>query len=360
MKILQIVPALEAGGVERGTIDLSLALKKSGQNVFVISSGGRLVSDLEEALIPHIELPVHRKSPLALLLIPRITSIIIKEKIDIVHASSRIPAWLAFLACKLRGTVFVTSCHGFYSRHFMSRVMGWGKLVMVISKTIEKRMVDDFGVPEGKIRLIYRGVDPAKYPYIPDKYDRGKDSYKIINIGRLTPLKGQEEFIRAMKLVIGRMNNVEAWIVGGPDKGKERYSGKLKNLAKNLKIEEKVKFLGSRNDIQGLLKLSDLLVVSTNVPEGFGRVVIEAGAVGVAVCASGVGGIKEIIDDGVSGLLFPPGNESKMADTIIKMLSDLNLRKTCAKNLREKVEKNFTLDKMAKETLSVYEEALKN
>jgi len=238
--------------------------------------------------------------------------------------------------------------------------MGWGKLVMVISKSVEKRMTEDFKVPKEKIRLVYRGVDLTKYQYYPDKYDREKDYFTIINIGRLTPIKGQYEFMKAMKHVINKTKRVEIWIVGGRKIGKTRYLDTLKNSAKELGIEKHVKFLGRRSDIPALLKKSDCLVLSTKIPEGFGRTVIEAGAIGTAICASDVGGIKEIIDNGVSGLLFPAGDEIGMSEAVIRMLNDVELRKRCARNLRKKVEQFFTLDKMAKATLSVYKEALRN
>jgi glycosyltransferase involved in cell wall biosynthesis len=360
MNILHMVPALESGGVETGTVDLALSLKKFGRTVVVVSSGGRLVDALERNGITHIKLPVHKKSISALLLVPKIARILKTHKIDIVHASSRVPAWIGFFACKLTGTVFVTSCHGFYSAHLLSRVMGWGKLVMVISKTVGKRMTEAFGVPESRIRLVYRGLDLEDYPYRADKYTQEKDSFIVINIGRLTPIKGQHEFIEAMKHVAGRMKNTEAWIVGGPKEGKGDYPDTLGRLAKELGIEDRVKFLGLRSDIQDLLDKSDCLVLSTNIPEGFGRTVIEAGARGTAVCASGVGGIKEIVEDSVSGLLFPPNDPPAMADAIVRMLSDVELRQKCARNLRAKVEQNFTLDKMARRTLAVYEEALKD
>lgn len=359
MNILHIVPALESGGVETGTIDLALELKKLKQTVVVISSGGRLVRNLENNGILHIKLPVHKKSPSLLLLVPQVASLIKKHKINIVHASSRVPAWIGFLASKLTGTPFVTSCHGFYSKHFFSSVMGRGKLVMVISKAIEKRMQEAFGVPEKKIRLVYRGLDLGKYPYSAGKYDEKKSSFVVINIGRLTPIKGHGEFIKAMKYVVERLKHVEAWIVGAPIKGKEYHLEKLKTLTKKLNLEKHIKFLGLQSEILFLLKKADCLVLSTQVPEGFGRTIIEAGAAGTAVCASNVGGIKEIIDDGVSGLLFPPDNEVNIADAIVKMLSDAKLSKACSIALRKKVEKNFTLTKMAESTLSVYEETLK-
>jgi len=237
--------------------------------------------------------------------------------------------------------------------------MGRGKLVMAISESIEKRMIEAFGVPKEKIRLVYRGVDLAKYPYYPDKYAEEKAPLKVINIARLTPIKGQYEFIQAMKLVADKMKHVEAWIVGGAGRKREPYLHMLKELVKALGIEKHVKFLGLREDVQNLLKEADCLVLSTNVSEGFGRVIIEAGAAGTAVCASEVGGIKEIVDSGASGLLFPPRDPRKMAEAIIKMLSDIELRRKCAANLRRKVEENFTLERMARATLAVYKEAAK-
>jgi len=359
MNILHIVPALEAGGVETGTIDLALSLKKLNNNVFVTSRGGRLVKELSAGSVEHIALPVHRKNPLSLFLIPEIASLIKSKKIDIVHASSRAPAWLAFFACRLTKTPFVTSCHGFYSNHFLSRVMGWGDLVMVISDAIEKRMEEAFNVPKEKIRLIYRGVNLSKYPYNPGKACEEKKHFTIINIGRLTPIKGQREFIKAISDIKVKMDNVEALIVGGPDKGKESYRDELEKLVKEEGLEENVRFLGIRGDIPDLLKKTDCLVLSTNIPEGFGRACIEAGAIGTAVCASDTGGIKEIIDDGITGLLFPPGDKKKMQEAILKILENKELRKLCTENLRKKVEEKFSLKEMTEKTLSVYEEAIK-
>jgi len=163
-----------------------------------------------------------------------------------------------------------------------------------------------------------------------------------------------------MKYVVNKMENVETWIVGGAGKRREPYLRTLEERVKELGIEKQVKFLGLRQDVRDLLKEADCLVLSTNIPEGFGRAVIEAGATGTAVCASEIGGIKEIIDNGVSGLLFPPRDPYKMAGAIIKMLSDIELRKRCAGALRKKVEENFTLEKMARATLAVYEEAVRN
>ena len=339
MNILHLVPALEYGGVETGTIDLAVSLKKLGHQVLVVSSGGPQVETLKRNGVNHIELPVHRKSPYTLFVVPKLARLITSQKIDIVHASSRVPAWAGFLATRITKTPFVTSCHGYYSRHIFSNVMGRGKLVMVISKSISGRMKNDFHVPENKIRLVYRGLDLSKYRYDAAKYKDEKKPFVVMNIGRLTPIKGHYEFIEAMRRVCDHLE-AEAWIAGGAPEGKEKYLDTLKDLTKKLHLEKHVKFLGYQSDVPKLLENADCLVLSSNIPEGFGRTIIEAGATGACVCASRIGGIPEIVEDGVSGLLFTPNESSEIANAIVRILKDKELAKKCARNLRKKVEEN--------------------
>ena len=359
MNILKLVPALDQGGVERGTVDLSREFVKKGHSVFVVSNGGRLVKELRGSGATHIKLPVHKKDPSIILRILDLTKLIRSKKISVVHASSRVPAWIGFFACKLTATPFVTSCHGFYSKHFLSRIMGWGNPVIVISKSVEEMMIRDFNVPKERLRLVYRGLDVGRYEYDQSKYERDNGKYIVVNIARITPIKGQYEFIRAMKIVKDKFNkDVKVWIVGSVDINKEGYLHKLSSLVKELDMTDNVRFFGLINDVGSMFKEADCLVLSSNVPEGFGRTVIEAGATGTACCASGIGGVTEIIENGISGILFPPADEEKMADAIIKMLSNRNLSKACAANLHAKVEKDFTLEKMAAHTLDAYQEAI--
>ena len=159
MKIAQILPELNVGGVETGTVDLAKALKKQGDEPYVISNGGALEEELIKAGIPHLKLPVHRKSITSLALIKKLHAFIEQERIDIIHARSRVPAWLAYLAVRRTNCDFITTCHGYYSKHFFSRVMGWGKRVIAISHSIGRRMIDDFGVSPDRVTLIHRGVD---------------------------------------------------------------------------------------------------------------------------------------------------------------------------------------------------------
>ncbi len=361
MKILQILPSLNVGGVERGVIDLARALKERGEESVVISSGGDLVQELQKIGVPHYSLPVHQKSIFALALVSKIAEVIQKERIDVVHARSRVPAWIAWLAARRTGVPFITTCHGYYSTHPLSQVMGWGKRVIVISRIIGRHMIDDFHVSPDRIRLIHRGMDLSQFSFSAKRYENTKPHVmRVVNIGRLSPIKGQLEFLRAIHLVHREFPQIEVWLVGSEEKGKQKYTTLLQRTIQQLRLESCVKLVGTRRDIPEILSGSDLLVLSTLVPEAFGRVVIEAGASGVAVVSTRVGGVLDIIDHGENGLLVPPGDIPAMAKAIVEMLKDREKAKTFAVRLREKIEKQFTLDQMAEQTLTVYREVRKD
>lgn len=363
MKVLQLLPSLEVGGVERGVIDLAREMKRRGEESVIVSAGGELVGELQKLGIPHVTLPVHRKSLSSLALISEIAGIIERERIDIVHARSRVPAWLGWFAARRTGRPFVTTCHGYYSTHFLSRVMGWGKRVIVISKVIGRHMIDHFGVSPEKIRLIHRGVDLSQFqrktPLEERRERNGSKSrpFRIVNIGRLSPIKGQIEFLKAVHQVRNQLP-LEVWLVGSEEKGKHKYTDLLVRTIRQLGLESSVKILGTRRDISDLLAQSDLLVLSTLVPEAFGRVVIEAGAVGIPVLATGVGGVLEIIQSGDNGLLVPPGDIESMAKGILEILKDRPRAETFAARLHEKVVQEFSLERMVDQTLDVYREVL--
>ncbi|MFA4993561.1 MAG: glycosyltransferase, partial [Candidatus Omnitrophota bacterium] len=152
MKVLQILPELNVGGVETGTLDLSKYLVRLGHKVVVVSAGGALVKELEVAGAKHYTLPVHKKSILSIYkLIPLLAEIIRREEIDVVHARSRVPAWIAYFACRRTKAIFITTCHGYYKKHLFSMVMGWGKRVIVLSNVIARHMIEDFALPHERI-----------------------------------------------------------------------------------------------------------------------------------------------------------------------------------------------------------------
>ncbi len=356
MKVLQILPALELGGVERGTVDLARSFKARGIGTVVISSGGTLVQELQKEGIPHYTLPVARKSIFSLALMPRVVEIIRKERVDLVHARSRVPAWIGWLASRKAGVPFVTTCHGYYSNHFLSRVMGWGKRVIVPSKVIARHMIEDFGVPLDRLVLVPRGVDLSQFPFSPDKYDGPAPKvFKVLNLGRFSPIKGQLEFLRAIHEVRQRGFRVEAWLAGSEGEGKTSYTRRIKETVRHLGLEKNVKLLGARRDVPELLREADLLVLSSLIPESFGRVLIEAGASGTVCIATRLGGALEILEDEKEGLLVPPRDELAMADAILRLLLNRGEAKAMADRLRKKVETKFSLEGMTEKTLEVYQ-----
>jgi len=356
MKILQMLPSLEVGGVERGVIDLARGMKSRGHQAPVMSSGGSLVAELSKIGVPHYQLPVHKKSLSSLALVPKIVEIIRRERIDAVHGRSRIPAWLGWLAARRANVPFITTCHGYYSTHFFSTVMGWGKPLIVPSNVIGRHMIEDFGTSPENIRLIPRGVDLNQFKYSTKRFENPTKPLRVIHVGRFTPIKGQVEFLKAVHLARSRFSGFEVWLVGSEGGGKTKYTQKIHETIRQLGLESTVKLLGASRDIPALMAEADLMVMSTIVPEAFGRVIIEAGAVGVPVVSTRVGGVVDIIQHGENGLLVNPGNVSEMADAMLDLLTDRVKAKNFAEAMRAKVESEFTVERMVERTIEVYKE----
>ncbi|MCM8784200.1 MAG: lipopolysaccharide heptosyltransferase II [Candidatus Omnitrophica bacterium] len=369
MNILQLLPQLNEGGVERGTVDLTKFLVQNGHRAIVISKGGRLVKELRENGVIHYTLPVHEKFIFTIIrMIFKVARILEQEKIDIVHARSRVPAWIGYFAYRLylsrsakkdllNWMVFLTTCHGYYKRHLFSHIMKWGKYVIVVSSVIGKHMRNHFGVPFYRLRLIHRGVDLNLFQYKEPKSDL-KDGCKVGMIGRITPLKGHTDFLKAMAKVVRIVPKVKVVIAGEVSPGRREYKRELDLLIRQLGLERYVEFVGHIDNIVELLHSLDLLVLATTTHEAFGRVLIEAGACGVPVVATQVGGVMDIIKDKVNGLLVSPGNPPELAEAITKLLRERGLAREFAQKARKYVEIDFSLRKMTEQTLLVYKDAL--
>jgi lipopolysaccharide heptosyltransferase II len=360
MNILQILPELNVGGVETGTVDLARYLVKYGHKAVVVSSGGDLVKDLESFGAIHYRLPVHKKSIFAIMrMVPQLCEIIKKEKIDIVHARSRVPAWVAYFSCRRTNAVFITTCHGYYAKHLFSYVMGWAKRVIALSNVIARHMIDDFGTPNDRIKLVPRSVDLEKFQYI-NPAEKRKDEFNVGIIARITPLKGHLHFIKAMARVAKAAPRLKIWIVGDAPSSKEAYKEQLQVLVKRLGLAHCTEFLGTQRDIPAILMHLDLVVLATTTHEAFGRVIVEAQAAGVPVVATEVGGVIDIIEDGSNGLLVPPADPVSMAEAVIRIFKDKVLARAMAERAYEKVKIEYNVELMVKNTIDVYKDALSN
>ena len=360
MNILQILPEMHVGGVETGTLDLAKALVKLGHKAVVVSGGGELVGDLESAGAIHYRLPVYKKSLSSILkMIPQVAEIIRAEEIDIVHARSRVPAWIAYFAARRTNRVFITTAHGYYRKHYFSRPMGWGKRVVVVSNAIARHMIEDFGVSRERVVMVPRGVDLNKFTF--RKFERKvKNDFVVGIVGRFSPIKGHLHFVQAMARVARSIPHLKIWIVGDAPASRESYKEQIQVMVKRLGLWHCTEFLGTKKDIPKVLSQLDLLVLATTTHEAFGRVIVEAQASGVPVVATEVGGVVDVVENGKTGLLIPPADPASMAEAVIRLYKDTKLAARLVENAYRNVKRKYNLDLMIKNTLNLYEEALSN
>ncbi|MBI3333741.1 MAG: lipopolysaccharide heptosyltransferase II [Candidatus Omnitrophica bacterium] len=371
LTVLQIVPSLAGGGVETGTVDLARSLVSKGHRAIVISSGGPLVSLLEAAGAIHYTLPVHRKVPWTILpLSRRVAEVVESHAVDVIHARSRVPALIGFLAWRqVAGRVsfrlggrqqvpaFVTTAHGYYARHLFSRVMGWGRFVIAISERVARHMIDDFHVPPQRVRMIPRGVDLGRFTFHEPRRQPAQAGWRICAIGRITPIKGHRDLLRAFSIVVKNFPRAHLSIVGAASADHQGYLRDLQTLVSRLGIEGKVEFAGHNPDVPRLLTQMDLLVLPSTGQEAFGRVLIEAGAAGVPVVATQVGGVAEVVADRKTGLLVPPADPMSLSSAILTLLKNRDLAVNLARAARRRVEALYPLGRMVEETLEVYQQA---
>lgn len=367
MKILQVTAALEQGGVERGTVEMAAFIVSQGAQSFVASQGGRLVKELEKSGSKHFSLPLARRNPLTILYSAfQLQKLIRGEKIDLVHARSRAPAWAAFFACKLAGVKMVTTFHGTHRiqnrvKKLYNSVMVRGERVIAISEFIKNHILENYSIKEELIDVAPRGFNPALF--FPDAITSGgmhelkqrldlPDGIKVIAMpGRLTRWKGQLLFLEALARI--KDLHWQALLVGGAGK-KTAYMEELKMMAQNLGIASRVTFLGDQGDIVPYYAISDIVVSASTEPEAFGRVSVEAQAMAKPIIASAHGGSLETVKDGKTGWLFNNGDIADLADKLRNALSaDIDLAQIGISG-RQWVAKNYTIDKMCRAEWDAY------
>ena len=366
LTIVQVLPALNSGGVERGTLEISKYLVSKKHRSIVISQGGRMKDKLVLEGGEHIELPIGKKSLLTLRLIPKIIKILRKNKVDILHVRSRFPAWICLIAIKFmqnkKKPSIVTTFHGPYSINRYSSIMAKGDVVIAVSKMIKTYILKNYKINPKKIFLNYRGVDAKEFPYLFKPKDSwinewNKDNPETKNKilltlpGRVTRWKGQIHFLNIIASLNKDNPNIHGLIVGDVAANKLGFLEELKNKAIKLGIKNKVSFIGHRNDLREIMSISKIVFSLSSEPEAFGRTTIESLKIGVPVIGYGHGGVGEQLKE-----IFPQG--------IIKKNDISSAVVLCKKWIKKapKVTKTdlFNLETMQSNTLKIYMTALKN
>ena len=370
--ILQVLPALGSGGVERGTVEITQAIALAGGIPLVASAGGPLAAAVERAGGRHIVLPLSTKNPLGICRnAARLAALIAAHGVAIVHARSRAPAWSAWLAARRTGVHFVTTYHGAYGEDLpfkrrYNAVMARGERVIAASAYIARLVEARHGVDPARIRVIPRGVDPAAFDpdaVSADRIARLAAAWRlpdghvtIVLPGRLTGWKGQGVLLDA----IARLPRQDVCcVLVGADQGRAHYTRRLIRQAEALGIAQRVRLVGQCNDMPAAMLLSDVVVHASVRPEAFGRVVIEAQAMRRPVIASDLGGPVETVDDGLTGWRVPPGDAAALASAIGRALDlPAAARAALGERARAAVLARCTTRAMQEATLDVYGELL--
>lgn len=372
LTVLQVLPSLVTGGVERGAVDIAAALVAEGERGIVVSSGGPMTHDLTRAGAEHITLPVDSKNPFVIRKnIDRLAQIIRDNNVDIVHARSRAPAWSAFYAARKTGARFITTFHGTYNlglpfKKLYNSIMTRGDRVIAISEFIAHHILDTYQIDPARIRVIHRGInfnvfDPATVSaerVIKLASDwRLPDGVPIIMLpGRLTRWKGQAVLIEALSL-LGR-DDVRCIIVGS-EQGKTRYTRRLQSLIDKFDLGSIVHIVGECRDMPAALMLADVVVHASTDPEAFGRVIVEAQAMGRPVVASDHGASRELVEPGETGWLAPPGDAKSLSDALRNALGlSVEDRESLAEKARRRARAQFGNIAMCDATLETYRSLL--
>lgn len=379
--VLQILPSLTSGGIERGVVEMNNYLVKNGYNSIVLSSGGKMVYQVEQGGGKHITLNVATKNPLKMWSnISKIKKIIIENNVDVVDVKSRAPAWSAYFACKRAKCPLITSIHGNYSiskfpisifKKLYNSSMVKGDYIVCVSNYVKDYAFKNYKkfkekYTNNKVKIIHRGVDIKVFnPEIESKerivrlinsMSLPNDKSIILLPGRLTEWKGQLYFMD----VLAKLKHKDyLCLIVGDAKGHEKYRDRLKQKIRDLKLDGYVRLENHVLDMAALYMISNIVVSSSIRGEAFGRIVPEAQAMERMVIGTAIGGSLETVIDGKTGWLVKPEDKDKFAETI-DMILDMPIKKRLeiGKKARKHIINDFTVDKMCEKTVDVYNEAI--
>jgi glycosyltransferase involved in cell wall biosynthesis len=376
--VLQVLPALETGGVERSAVDVARALAQAGWQSVVASRGGPMVREIERAGATHITLPLHSKNPFRMWQnINALVELIGRFNIDLVHARSRAPAWSARAAAQRTGRHFVTTVHGTYNAgNFLKRrynaIMVRGERIIANSAFTARHVIDAYGADPARVVAIPRGIDVARIDPATVTADRmvrlstewrlPDGAHVVMLPGRLTRWKGQAVLVQAIERLVASGSPAGANLVCllvGDDQGRTSYRDEIETMIARRGLTGIVRVVGHCRDMAAAYMLADVVVSASTDPEAFGRVAAEAQAMGRPVIATDHGATRETVLPGVTGWLVPPGDPDALAGAIDAALSlDEGERQALAQAARTHIVRNFTVEGMCAATLDVYADVL--
>lgn len=374
LTVLQVVPRMEMGGVERGTLEITEAIMAAGGRALIATAGGKLEFRITRAGGEIFPMNVDTKNPASMWQNARLMARLIREEgVNVVHARSRAPAWSAYWATRSTGTPFVTTYHGTYNEDFpfkrlYNSVMARGRPVIAISDFIQKLIIERHKIPQDEIIVIPRGADTAVFSEeavgnertikLAEQWGLIEDPRPVVMMpGRLTRWKGAESLIdAAIRLKETRGPDFVVLLVGeGTDSA---FQSSLQKRIDAADAGDVVYMAGGCSDMAAAYKLSSVVVSASIEPEAFGRVVVEAQAMGRPVIATAHGGARETVSHGESGWLYPPGDVEVLSATIHQALNmDPSARAHMGLAGRARIHSKYTVAAMQRSTLGVYEQA---
>ena len=372
--ILQIIPELSAGGAEQGCIDVAAELVRSGAGAIVVSNGGDRIHELTRIGAMHINMPVHSKNPLVMAQnVRRLRKIIRRYNVNIVHARSRAPAWSAWKACKKTNAHFMTTCHAPYNingkaKRFYNSVVAKGERVIAISNHVADYLRSNYSIDNSKIRLIHRGIQLERFhptTVTPERMItlasewRIPDGSNIIMLpGRITRWKGHHVLIEAM----ATLNRKDLFcVIIGSDQGRNEYRAELEATIEERGLSGQVRIVSHCNDMPAAYMLASVVVSASTDPEGFGRIPVEAQAMGRPIIATDHGGAQETVINGQTGWLVPHSDPAALRQAIEYVMAlSPNQRAVLATRAMSHIAQHFTREIMCDKTLDVYAELLQS
>lgn len=312
MTIVQLLPQMNAGGVERGTLEINRALVANGHRSIVISGGGQLVPQLESEGGEHVEMPVWKKSPLTLRQVAPLRNWMQDVQPDVMHARSRVPAWVTWLAWRKMEANnrprFMTTAHGMNKPNPYSKIMTYGEQVIAVSNTCRDYLLNNYpDTDPNKVQVVHRGVSPTEFPhgYHPSAewkadwyrlYPRLKNQFVACLPGRVTRFKGHLDFLQALHQLKQHGTIIHGVIAGGEDPRRKTYAAELRARISELQLTDQVTFTGHRNDIKDVIAACDVSIsTSIKPPESFGRAVLESVRLGKITLGYAHGGVGEVL-----------------------------------------------------------------